>query len=381
MKDRTPTATVMALRDWRPAGQYIPYGWREHLRYDNGKPHRNAIDVLSDIVYWHRPKTIVDKETNQVIGYEKRFDADLLQRSYEQLSSIFGLSKRQCRDAVTFLENKGVITRVFRTIKTQSTILSNVLFIDLNVKKLFEISTPKAAIEAEKEAGLNHERHSYDIQTSHTLSRSNAIGVALESQTYTKTTTKNTKNPPTPQKVPESESIELGANAPGGISKSKKQNTLGIADQTLVANEISATAEKHPASKNGVAETPTVSLVDQTLTEFLRVTGWPMPTAKNRVLQYKKSIADHLDEKAFEGRLPDIYQAVWDQKREAVESGDLTLSAPGSFTNFMYNITNVEAPVREPSLNSLMNEGLVEIREDEQGTTLVWVETGEIYDF
>ncbi len=168
-----------------------------------------------------------------------------------------------------------------------------------------------------------------------------------------------------------------GAKNGGDFSKKQKQDTRGLKSGTTsknkVGSEISAPTEK--------GLNPIVSLVDQTLTEFLRVTGWPMPTAKNRVLQYKKSIADHLDEKAFEGRLPDIYQAVWDQKREAIESGDLTLSAPGSFTNFMYNITNVEASVREPSLNSLMNEGLVEMQEREPGVvTLVWVETGEIYD-
>ncbi len=72
---------------------------------------------------------------------------------------------------------------------------------------------------------------------------------------------------------------------------------------------------------------------------------------------------------------------MWAEKKEAVESGNLTLSTPGSFTNFMYNITNTEALPEGASLNSLMNEGLVEMREDTPGeVTLVWVETGEIFD-
>ncbi len=177
-----------------------------------------------------------------------------------------------------------------------------------------------------------------------------------------------------PPLTPQNRNVTLGANAPGGFSKSKKQNTLGSTDQTLVANGTSATAEKR-TNQN-------VSLVDETLSEFLQITGWPMPTAKNRVLLFKKGIRDHLGEKAFEGRLPEIYQAVWTEKREAVESGKLTLTSPGSFTNFMYRITNSEAPLAgEPSLNSLMNDGLVEMREDTPGSvTLVWVETGEVFD-
>ena len=77
------------------SGNIIPMVWFQAIRYPNGKPNVNAIIILADIVYWYRPTEIRDEITGQVVGRRKKFRDDLLQRSYGQISELFGLTKKQ----------------------------------------------------------------------------------------------------------------------------------------------------------------------------------------------------------------------------------------------------------------------------------------------
>ncbi len=52
-------------------GNVIPVKWCHTIRYPNGKPNLNAIMILSDIVYWYRPREIRDERTGSVIRLEK----------------------------------------------------------------------------------------------------------------------------------------------------------------------------------------------------------------------------------------------------------------------------------------------------------------------
>ncbi|MGB4611003.1 MAG: DUF6017 domain-containing protein [Saccharofermentanales bacterium] len=139
----TGNKTVDKMIRTELSGNVIPHTWFRTLVKDNGKPHLNAMVLLSDIVYWYRPTETIDEKTNAFIGYAKKFKGDILQRSYQQIEEKFGLSKNQARDAIVFLEDKGVIKRVFRTITVQELKLSNVMFIDLNFEKLMEITFPE----------------------------------------------------------------------------------------------------------------------------------------------------------------------------------------------------------------------------------------------
>lgn len=65
-------------------GNVIPLNWFKTITTANGKPNSTAIMLLSDIVYWYRPKILRDEATGEFIGIKKRFKADLLQRSYRQ---------------------------------------------------------------------------------------------------------------------------------------------------------------------------------------------------------------------------------------------------------------------------------------------------------
>ena len=122
-------------------GNVLPTNWFNSFRLENGKPDVNAVILLSEIVYWHRPTVVRDEDTGQVIRIKKKFKADLLQRSYQSFSDQFGFSKQQVKEALDRLEKFGVIKRHFRTIEVNNQKYNNVLFIELITPVLFEVTT------------------------------------------------------------------------------------------------------------------------------------------------------------------------------------------------------------------------------------------------
>ncbi|MBO1695250.1 DUF6017 domain-containing protein [[Clostridium] symbiosum] len=123
-------------------GNIIPQAWYKTIVKETGKPHLTAIVILSDIVYWYRPTELRDESTGQIIAIRKKFKADLLQRSYQQIAEQFGLSKKEATNAVIFLERLGVVNRVFRTININGIVANNVLFLELIVERLKELTYP-----------------------------------------------------------------------------------------------------------------------------------------------------------------------------------------------------------------------------------------------
>nr|WP_309099093.1 hypothetical protein [Fredinandcohnia onubensis] len=122
-------------------GNVIPTQWFAHIRFPNGKPHVLAIMILSEIVYWYRPKIIRDESTGRIISCKKKFKADKLQRKYESFAEEFGFSKRQAKEAVDLLFDMKVINREFRTITTDAGIrLNNVMFLEPIVENLKKIT-------------------------------------------------------------------------------------------------------------------------------------------------------------------------------------------------------------------------------------------------
>lgn len=122
-------------------GNVIPQRWYKNIQKDTGKPDLLAIVILADIVYWYRPTEERDEATGQLTGFRTKFHYDLLQRDYEAFAKLYGVEKRNVRDAMTRLEKLGVIRREFRTVVTPTGIrCSNVLFIELIPSKLYEIT-------------------------------------------------------------------------------------------------------------------------------------------------------------------------------------------------------------------------------------------------
>lgn len=118
----------------------IPEAWYKTIRKNN-QPYALAILVLWEIVYWYKWTEVRSEVTGCVVGYKKKFSADLLQRSYGELSKKFGISKKVATEVISFLVKLGVITREFRTIHTNNTVLNNVLFLGINPDVLKTISS------------------------------------------------------------------------------------------------------------------------------------------------------------------------------------------------------------------------------------------------
>lgn len=125
------------------SGNIIPQAWYRTVARESRKPNLTAIVILADIVYWYKPTEIRDESTGQVVALKKKFKADLLQRSYQQISEQFGISKKEATNAIIFLEKLGVVKRVFRTININGLVINNVLYLELIVSRLRELTYPE----------------------------------------------------------------------------------------------------------------------------------------------------------------------------------------------------------------------------------------------
>lgn len=138
----TGNMTVDKIGELNITGNIIPQSWYSTIKRESGKPYLTAIVILSDIVYWYKPSEVRDEQTGQIKEYRKKFKSDLLQRSYQQMADMFGISKKDATNAIVFLEKIGVVKRVFRTISINGIVANNVLFIDIIPEMLRKITYP-----------------------------------------------------------------------------------------------------------------------------------------------------------------------------------------------------------------------------------------------
>ena len=74
-------ASVDALYGIDFSGNIIPHSWYETIQTESGKPDMNAITILSEILYWHRPReSCGDGDSGETV-LVKRFGKDMLQLS------------------------------------------------------------------------------------------------------------------------------------------------------------------------------------------------------------------------------------------------------------------------------------------------------------
>ena len=139
---KTGVRSVDALYGVDFIGNIIPNSWYSTIQTEAGKPDLTAITVLSEIMYWHRPREECEESDAGGIKLSKRFNADMLQLSYNQLEKKFGLTKDQSRRAIERLEALGLIKRHFRKVETDNTTLYNVMYIELFSDRLMEITFP-----------------------------------------------------------------------------------------------------------------------------------------------------------------------------------------------------------------------------------------------
>ena len=136
-------AAVDSMGKINISGNVIPQMWYRTVIKDNGKPHLLAVTVLADIVYWYRPSEVRDEGTGQVSGWKKHFKGDMLQKTYQQYSDLFGESKRSIKAAFDRLEGLGVIKRFFRNVTcSNGIVLNNIMFISLDTDVLYRLTYP-----------------------------------------------------------------------------------------------------------------------------------------------------------------------------------------------------------------------------------------------
>ena len=159
----TGSPTVDRMCRLQFTGNVIPSSWYHTIKKETGKPNLNAIIILAVIVYWYRPVEIRDEATGQLCGFKKKFQADILQRNYQQIAELFGISKRDATNAIVELEKLGVVRRVFRTVSIKGQLYSNVMFLDLDVDELIQLTYPDTLdLEPEKEVCRGY--HSFEEQ-------------------------------------------------------------------------------------------------------------------------------------------------------------------------------------------------------------------------
>lgn len=152
----TGNETVDSMGHMNLTGNITPGNWYKTILRDNGKPYLLAICILSEICYWYRPTEERDEQTGFILGYKKKFGDDYLQKSYQQLANQFGETKRSVKAALDRLEELGVITRIWRNkVFENGGAMTNILYIDLNVDKLYEITFENHEKDEEKNPSEN----------------------------------------------------------------------------------------------------------------------------------------------------------------------------------------------------------------------------------
>lgn len=130
-------------------GNITPHDWYEKFTNNRGRPDLPLISVLSEIVYWYRPKRIKDNQTGD-ITYINKFLGDAWQTSYEHFEKKFGFNREKLRRIFVKLEQMGICYREFRNVKLRGQTYNNRLFIHLspqflssyaNNKKFAELKT------------------------------------------------------------------------------------------------------------------------------------------------------------------------------------------------------------------------------------------------
>ena len=137
-------------------GNITPNEWYQQFTNNRGTPDLALISVLSEIVYWYRPKKAKDPATGS-ITYVNKFLGSAWQTSYEHFEKKFGFNREKLRKIFVKLEQMGICSREFRNVKLRGQTYNNRLFIHLSSEFLNSCTANK-----EK----HHENNNTDCNTS-----------------------------------------------------------------------------------------------------------------------------------------------------------------------------------------------------------------------
>lgn len=144
---KTGNPVVDQISEIQIQGNIVPTMWLKNITFTNKKPHLVAIMILAEIFYWYR-MTVIRDENGQIVEVKKKFKADKLQRSYQSFADQFGFTKRQVKEAVQYLVERGLINREFRHITTKTGIkIPNVMFVEPVPEQIKKITYEEVDLE------------------------------------------------------------------------------------------------------------------------------------------------------------------------------------------------------------------------------------------
>lgn len=284
-KNSTNNPIVDAVGQMNITGNIIPEAWYKTIVNEKGKVNLLAVHILSDIVYWYRPTEVRDENTLSVT-YEKKFkDNDFLQRSYDQLSEKFNISKKQARDCIVFLESLGLIKRHFRTIQSPIGPLANVMFIELVPECLKAITYPDSYKDTSKNDDSSIQDDIGVSTNSYTPAYDNKV-------TYTDSTPDITTNTSS-----QNTTLSNDQNMPSVVDEAKDLfRNLNLPDKDIISIVR--------ASGNNLDKCRTaLEVFSQQTTRINNIAGWLIKAVENNYqLQHKRPEAKKNSFNNFEQR-------------------------------------------------------------------------------
>ena len=113
------------------SGNITPSQWYQEFTTSKGTADLALISVLSEIIYWYRPKRVKDPVTGN-ITYVAKFLGDAWQTSYEHFQRRLGFNREKLRRIFVKLEQMEICLREFRDVKLRGQTYNNRLFIHLS---------------------------------------------------------------------------------------------------------------------------------------------------------------------------------------------------------------------------------------------------------
>jgi hypothetical protein len=302
IRQTTGNKIVDAVAKMQLTGNIVHEAWYHTVTKKNGKCCPLAVLILADIVYWYRPAEHRDEETQAVTYYKKFHDNDYLQRSYAQIMSRYGISKKQAYEALVLLEELGVVKRHFRTITTSGgNKMGNVMFLELIPEVLMELTYPNEAPIAKNvnsslpggesikpsnpdEAPIAKNVNS-SLPVGNDLIPNKSIPPYENGNTNTKTTTEDTPEIPseTPTTTTEKKSTDTDDTARTVVDKVRD----AYADLELPDNDIIAIVK---ASGNNFDRCIQARLLlDLQCQKIYNVTGWLIKALNDKYQMHPKA--------------------------------------------------------------------------------------------
>lgn len=266
---RSVTNDVAMIDSLKLSGNMIPHAWYKHLKTPAGTTDAVACLVLAEIVFWYRSTEV--ERGGQMVVRQRKFDGDILQKSYDDLADTLGFTHDQVQAAIVRLEKRSILKREFRTIKFRGTKVSHVLYIRLFPSAIRDISViPPDGVSLESQ-----ETYAENLAYPPLSSDRGAI---LESDTFPPGsadkyiehhTEHSIQHTPSFPGSTTSSSMKPGKPAPNEFSESstEKPEPRSLARE-VAAVPFSSSAKGSPVAVPGLTETPAS---DEDFTEIDRI--------------------------------------------------------------------------------------------------------------